>query len=341
MRNNIVVIHVGIHKTGSSSIQDSLKLDANIITLNKVGINTIRCLPANHSEFIQSAFSDRPDLYHSNVNKGLDSSMIAAIIQSKKEQIATELSMVCNSTIIFSAEDACVLSVVGITKLQKFIYEVAGSDANIRVVAFCRDPIDYVESAVQQNVKGNRMTIDKSARLHVSKTADRYLTLWRNFTEVFSESNVHILSFDECIKSQYGIFSEFMNFIGVENLQLKEVKSNESICSDLVRLLSLLNGKEKFLARTDFEMLQNLQSSKRALLSTLQRKEVERLAANDVKFLKEKFSIELLKPKKMLTDTDPLMANFDDLFISQLDSVMQQLTDKAQQDIKEILLGRR
>jgi hypothetical protein len=324
MKNNKVILHVGIHKTGSSTIQDSLKLDSNIITLANKGVKVLDCLPANHSEFFQSSFSESPELYHSNVNKGLDIDQINDIAAKKQVDIKRELNYVNNSTIIFTAEDACVFSVESFFKLKAFILDVAGSDASIKVVAFSRDPIDYVESAIQQNVKGNRMTIVNACQLHVQKTLDRYKVLWNKCSNVFSEDNVKIISFESAIKNNNSFLATFLHEIGVEATGTVEVRSNESICSELVCLLSILNKEECFLRQVDIDKLKVIPGEKKIILTKNTIDRIIDLATGDRDFLKNKFDINLFKKECVFKERDENKSVFSPMFV---ESVTQIIAD--------------
>jgi hypothetical protein len=62
-------LHVGMHKTGTTSIQQTLH--ANRARLQRAGLSYFEAEETNHSRTVFSAFAEAPHLYHANRRQGL------------------------------------------------------------------------------------------------------------------------------------------------------------------------------------------------------------------------------------------------------------------------------
>lgn len=70
-----IVLHIGLHKTGTSSIQATLKHNQEMFC--ERGVPYPGSLPYNPSHFFINAVSGRAKQYHINRRQGLDTAAIA------------------------------------------------------------------------------------------------------------------------------------------------------------------------------------------------------------------------------------------------------------------------
>ena len=89
-----IFLHVGLHKTASSSIQDTLFSKKNSKFLEENDYLYPKHWPANHSIPLYSNFCDHPEKYHINIKKGygMEETKKAneAYLQSIEKEIDTE-----------------------------------------------------------------------------------------------------------------------------------------------------------------------------------------------------------------------------------------------------------
>ena len=90
-RDNTMYLHLGIHVTGSTSIQKSIKAKENRVSLVNQGVHVVRSLPANHSTFMLSAFGDRPEAYHVNQKNRYLLEDVKGIVSTQKSSLRDEL----------------------------------------------------------------------------------------------------------------------------------------------------------------------------------------------------------------------------------------------------------
>lgn len=315
-RNNTVILHIGIHKTGSSSIQSAIYDVRNIRTLPLLGFVIPQSLPRNHSEFIQSAFSDRPDLYHTNISKA--PADVLSYVEKLKSSLKQELREIKGQTVVISGEDGCILSQEGFGRLKKFFADALGTDVKFKLVVYTRDPISYVQSAVQENVKGNGLTIDFATNWHIKESANRYKSLFDKCSKVFDEENLHFYSFENQTSFPNSLIKGFFDIIGVASDDLITTHSvNEGINSDIVALLSYFTEKKIELRAKDFSYICSLPGNKYSFLNQAQKNEIIMLSQDDRTYLKEKYHIKYDYTKASVVEpVNKLSQKFVDLLCS-------------------------
>jgi hypothetical protein len=148
-------LHIGYHKTASTSIQQSLAANQQQLLANGIkypifkgsspGLKTIK----NHSIPIYSAFCEDPYSYH--INMRLLGSKTAIDLANKGyiEQLKEELKE--SSNIFLSGEDVSMLTV---NAMRQFLDFVMGYGYTIKSFAFVREPYAYACSVIQQLIQG-------------------------------------------------------------------------------------------------------------------------------------------------------------------------------------------
>jgi hypothetical protein len=294
-----VFLHVGIHKTGSSSIQDTITNRNNRKIFLENNLHVLNCLPSNHSEFVYSAFSDFPEGYHTNILKERSTSAIKQYVSRIKDLLKAEVKDNNYDKFIITAEDACVLSPSAVKRLKDFIIEI-WEDVKISVVMYTRDPINYVESASQQNVKGNSMTIPEAVSLHISKSTDRYRNKILNFEYIFGKTSFRVFKFEDACNHNFGIVGHFFSLIGMKRNVLKKleiIKSNKSISYEALCIISHLNKKRNGscpsqIHSSSIDKFKKIRGSKGKLLNPDQIQKIKRLCSNDLEFLNLNYDIQ-------------------------------------------------
>src|ERR1700741_70550 len=95
-------IHIGVHKTGTKSIQYSLF--NNREKLLEHGINYLR-LESNHAPALISLLTDKPHTYARNILRHVDTPEIAGLYNaSLKQQLTEELSNNRSPKVVISGE---------------------------------------------------------------------------------------------------------------------------------------------------------------------------------------------------------------------------------------------
>ena len=235
--HNNVILHLGVHKTGTSSIQRSLWAAANRNELLEQGVYFPLSLNWNHSEFFHSAFSDSPEQYHTNKARGESRVEIVSRVARQQLRLSREISGLNGYSIVFSGEDGSILTERGLARLRDYLEKIIPKLRAFDVIVYTRHPVSYVGSAVQENVKGNQLTLEFARDWHISVSEGRYGKLWERLKNVFGSENVHFRAFENAKKKTSGVVGDFADLLGlcVDSIDIKTV--NTSISDEVVRVL--------------------------------------------------------------------------------------------------------
>jgi len=141
-------VHIGVHKTGSSSIQETLS--RNRATLLKHGINSFPGHP-NHGLTLLSLLADKPHEDMHNIRWHVDTQEKAASFNaSMRHEIAQTLARNRSPKMVVSGEALSRLPEEEIRRLRKMWNPHA---AAYRVIVYVRDPYDYANSFALQLIR--------------------------------------------------------------------------------------------------------------------------------------------------------------------------------------------
>lgn len=290
MSPTTIVLHIGLHKTGTSSIQETLRQNRD--ALEARGVVYPRALPANHSNFFYNAFSAAPETYHANRAHGLTREAIAERTAPTLAALRKEVAAHEGRTIVFSAEDACTFDAGATTRAHAFFASLIPGAA-LKVFLYTRHPIDYIASAVQENVKGNGLTIARAKSIHMGAAPDRYQKVHAIYGAVFGEDAVQLRSFEAGREAPGGLIGDFLTALGVSAEGIRPVLRNESIAGELVPFLSERNAMaEPFaLPPQDAARLFALKGSPADVLDAAEKMRLWQFVAGDIHFLSRRFAI--------------------------------------------------
>ena len=239
------ILHIGPHKTGSTSIQQSLHRGREI--LEKYGAYYLNTNSFNHSWLISSAFASRVYKdYHRKVKQGKE-------IDYDKYDCTTALNILEKNIrgnnhpiFIISAEDIAAFHPNELTKLKKFLD--ARFDSTL-IVGFVRPPMNFAISYAQQILK-SRGTYDD---LCLNPPVANYRQYFEKFYSIWGEDNIILKLYSLPAFSNGCVVSEFLDTVGLnENLyqELNIPKSNQAISIRAAKLISLFREKS---ASMDFD----------------------------------------------------------------------------------------
>lgn len=220
-----VVLHVGMHKTGTTSIQQSLNGFA------ESGIKYLALDTANHTAPIRAAFSDHIQ-FHALKLKSAEE--LAALKQSTLEQMNQQLADRQFSKFIISGEGIVRLTAGALQELKRTLLQHVDS---IQVFAYMREPIGYSASAFQQRV---RMGGYQGYEL----TRADYRTKFEKFMEVFGRENFSAKVFARNSLQDASVVVDFCTVWGIPFDPRREVRSNEGLSEAALKLMHMLNRTE-------------------------------------------------------------------------------------------------
>jgi hypothetical protein len=222
-----LILHAGMNKTGSSSIQKSLR------ALSGEKINFLKWKWENHSDLFMLLFQDKilREKYHIFKTQGWSASDLDRETEIWQEVLSKELLVNKFETTLFSAEDASQPN-VSVVAMQRFYDFFAPHFDRIRVIAYVRSPYSFANSAFQQRVKSGGI---KKIDMH---------TLWPNYRlrfekldEVFGQENVFLVHFTPSELFDGDVVSDFCRRIDIELSDTSRTRANDSLSLEALSLL--------------------------------------------------------------------------------------------------------
>lgn len=341
-----LVLHIGRHKTGSSSLQETLERNREVLKSREVLFP--KALPANHSSFFLGGFLSRPELHPTFRAKGVGRDEIRKYANAKLAQIQTEYYEAKPRWLVFSGEDACILMQEEIEAIKRSFDEHFEPE-NYKIILYTRHPIEHAQSAIQQNVKGNGIRLEEATQFHAKGGALSYETIFNNFASVFGGGAIDVRSFEDERDSRYGLVASFIDSFGVSWDGLEVVRVNKSICSEVTRFISFLyDGPAQsrpdevvhnrpmrvVLTASDRSILYSLRGSRPNYLSDLQKRELWNQILADVDFLRTKLSIHY---EYNDDDENEQASAISGEFLSHLSEEWQRLTGSVREQMVHFL----
>lgn len=256
--NKICHLHLGFHKTASSSFQETCNRNRELLSSFCITYPIFNCLAAsrynqiNHSISIYSLFCENPKDYLITTRWNL-CDQIDEVNKSYNEQL--EAFLEGSTNIIISGED---ISILDKDALEKLVQKIKSYDYKVYIFALVRSPYNFFCSALQQQIKSGiyKNLISLNDLLPTRKNAKinqyRRSTLVEKLKSTFQE-NIQFYSFEKACKHNYGP----VGFLIEKQLQLdpslfEYFKINESIFNLSVRVQNeqnklntdMINGKK-------------------------------------------------------------------------------------------------
>lgn len=224
-----VILHVGFHKTATSSIQQTLAANPDSLSGYVYPIFHLNGTPiANHSIPFYSMFCTEPSKYMMNIKMGV-SEKVKEVNENYLNQL---LSFMQNDKLIISGEDISVLPEKKLILLKE-IFEKNGY--LIKVYCAVRKPYSFMCSELQERVKSAGYSISQNLITVLRKSEEI-----EKIKKVFPD-NVDFYSFEKDVASGFGVVESFLKRIGLNEKEFSIFNSNEGIGNLTTRLFSYLN----------------------------------------------------------------------------------------------------
>jgi hypothetical protein len=143
-------LHVGMHKTGTTSIQQTLHTHQD--ALREAGFCWFAGAEPNHSRAVFSAFTEAPHTYHVNRRHGLHRPEDAAAhAAAMRAALLAFLAGAPGPGLILSGEDIAMLGEAAIRRMLGAFRPLVD---RIVVIGMVRPPRSFIASAIQQRIRG-------------------------------------------------------------------------------------------------------------------------------------------------------------------------------------------
>ncbi|MCA0873470.1 hypothetical protein LCL97_21780 [Seohaeicola saemankumensis] len=215
------LLHIGVPKTGSTSIQVSLKQGSGILA--EAGV-LYPALERNH-RFLVSAFMTDPDSFDYNRMAGRSG---AATVTHNTEMLAeleTEIAAAAPRLVILSAEHSVLLGADEVTALKSWL---EARFAAIRILVYVRDPVQQALSMIQEQVKNGAARL---ADCLADPPTSHYKSLIDRWSGVFGHDAVSVCAYTGDLPGKPDIVGDFLSRAGLGDLveQIPSIRQNDSL----------------------------------------------------------------------------------------------------------------
>lgn len=205
------IVHIGIHKTGSTSIQNFLQKHRKNLAGRGIHFYRGRHIDDNHVELHASCM--RHGRYSTfKISSGLV--FDEAYVSETRRIVSTFLHGVAGQTSLFSAEGLSLLCHADeVERLAEML------PREVSIIAYLRNPADYLRShAMQIRRAGIPESDDRTSFPYFG--ADTWLIDYEfrlaAFRSIFGERNVHVIDYDEVCARDRSVIPSFMRCLGIE-----------------------------------------------------------------------------------------------------------------------------
>jgi hypothetical protein len=221
---NNCIVHIGMHKTGSSSIQRSLQNfeDAKFLYAD-LGEDP------NHSLAVYTVFATNPEKHHLHRSAGRGPVAVREYADQVRSMLERSAAAARGRTLVISGEDIGVLNQNELKALREFLE--ARFD-NITIAGYIRPPASFMASSFQQLVK------TASARWFDPQQLYReYQRSFGGFDSVFGRDRVKLWKFDPKSFPGACVVQDFGRRLGIAIPKRRIVRVNESLSRGAVSAL--------------------------------------------------------------------------------------------------------
>ena len=244
-------LHLGLHKTASSSFQQTCASNRKLLGKQGLHYPLFACEQSqpkrlkinNHSVPLRCLYDQNPKNYH--INKRWKINRLDEAIRNYDAQLTEALSR--DASIILSGEG---LSLLSGKALLQLVERIRARGFEIRPLALVRSPLDYAHSIAQQLIRGGQhlelvgcgpLLAPQTMKRLTIPDGQRELTTLRS---VFGE-DLQLVPFRRACAHPHGPVGYLLEkFCGVSNLELiKFQNSQESKSNGWVRVQNLINRR--------------------------------------------------------------------------------------------------
>ena len=219
-----IILHVGMHRTGSTSIQSALRgYDDGKTLWAELGFE-------NHSIPFYTAFSELYQSYPLWLSMGLSEKQVTEKRKFFRSEILRIAKTEGRERIIFSGEDICSLTKEEFVDMLSLFDESANS---VSVYFYVRRPLEFIKSDTQHAIK--------AGAVRNSLWKPDYGEKFRKIFETLEQDRIHFRLFDPVQLKHGDVVEDFCQWLGLEKPIEFDVVENASISTTTAKLLSHIN----------------------------------------------------------------------------------------------------
>ncbi len=219
------VVHIGMHKTGTSSIQSSFSAKP------PPGISYLKSNGTNLNGWARLMFEGDAQVAQLAAMRTADADTILRKRAEVAQQTESALSACTEPQIILSAER---FTYMDIQAVEKFRHWLAGRFDQVAIYAYVRDPMGFVRSSFQQRAKALAVLGDFSLDL------PNYRMRFEKYETCFGPENVHYRLFRPAQLTGGDVVTDFADWIGSSYAKADILRENEGLSVEALSILATL-----------------------------------------------------------------------------------------------------
>jgi hypothetical protein len=306
------IIHFGMHKTGSTSIQDTLMAASPLSSATYLNIGR-----GNGSRLVATLFLEDPSEFHLHRKWNLSDEKLAqdkaAALNILDQQFQTG-----RSPFILSAENISTLDLESLIRLKSWLESKVD---DIRLVGYVRPPKSFMASELQQKIKAGR------EYFKLKRHYPGYETRFGKLETVFGRERVTYWKFDPKTFPGRDVVRDFLQRMSLSVPESALRRTNESLSRDCLSLLYIYRklgpgygsgpGSVEQNRRLH-HLLREAGGSKLTLSSEAVRPILEK-ETEDIHWMESRLGESLSEPS--VEDSPDAISNEDDLLRPSLDAI--------------------
>lgn len=226
---DLCILHVGMHKTGTSSLQHNLSTGENKnFSYFDLGYE-------NHSIPLFSMFSVNKYEYHIHKSNQKTKEDVDRINRKTERSFKRHLMQnLHHDTFVISGEDISSLNYDELSSFKNYLTQFFN---NIKVVFYIRSPYSYINSSVQQMIQQRETNFHEIITASYPNYRDRV----EKFDLLFGEENVQLNCFSKESMTKKDITQDFLKKNHLETNSNNFITKNESLSLEALSFLYVLN----------------------------------------------------------------------------------------------------
>lgn len=241
-RFDVIYLHIGLGKTGSTYIQEDLVSAADLLEREHDlhyprGFLHAAEFNGNHSFLLRALFFDDPDVRRRLAAAGLPALKdIETYNEQTLRQMHKGIAESKASKMLLSAEGIGHFKRPQLKQLADWLYELTD---RVKIVACVRDPVKALSSEIQQRLSVGEVLED----LYENPPFYKFENLFKRIEQAFGKEDILVYSFETAVSSKHSLTSFFLSSIGLDldDAFPKRAPVNSSLSHEAATLLSAYN----------------------------------------------------------------------------------------------------
>ena len=311
-----VILHIGVHKTGTSSIQSALhKFDDGDTFYAQLGNN-------NHSLAMHTIFSSDYRNHHVWKAQGITDQKLDSLRKQFLEALKGQVAREDRKRLVICAEGVCILKDDEKERLVDFF---TSNGVALKIICYVRDPASLAASSFQERVKAGM----NETLLAPYPSFEKIL---EPFERLVDKNNILVKYFSrENMKGKCVV----KDFCSILNIKIdKVVDLNESMPTSALKLLFNFNNLplprdgDKRIHEARQKMIEALSYAYRHERKIDSQYFLESIEGSQYEFFKKNLGITLMPEKapRDLKSLEDFLLDRNDLDLSYLDNLLEKLS---------------